>query len=74
MPKREIEKMNAPMAIVELTKKHSGMKIITLGSLTNLAIALQIDPQLVDRTSIHMMGGAFARVGNRSALGEANIV
>eukprot|EP01091_Cochliopodium_minus_P011002 TRINITY_DN3044_c1_g1_i1.p1 TRINITY_DN3044_c1_g1~~TRINITY_DN3044_c1_g1_i1.p1 ORF type:complete len:321 (-),score=79.47 TRINITY_DN3044_c1_g1_i1:78-1040(-) len=74
-PKREFEKLNATQAIVKLVEENKGnIKIIALGSLTNLAISLQLEPSLTQWSELHIMGGAFAHVGNRTPLGEANIV
>ena len=66
---------SAPAAIVRLAHEHAGrLVIIAVGPLTNLAIALSLDPsiaELIDEVVI--MGGAVLHPGNATPVGEANI-
>jgi len=66
---------SAPAAIVRLAHEHAGhLVIIAIGPLTNLAIALSMDPsiaELIDQVVI--MGGAVLHPGNATPVGEANI-
>lgn len=60
--------------IVERAREHGDLTIAALGPLTNLALALSIDPQLpkfIDRVLV--MGGAVAHAGNRTPAAEANL-
>ena len=59
-----------------VTKIYGGVFVLKFykGSLTNLALALQMESNIIDWVDVHMMGGAFSCVGNRSPLGEANMV
>lgn len=61
--------------IIETSKLHPGeVHLVTLGPLTNIAIAVQRDPDLPSRlASLHIMGGAFHVPGNASPHAEANI-
>lgn len=72
------EAENAAEAIVRLVRAHPGeISLLAIAPLTNLALALQLDPgiaPLVKRVVI--MGGAFGfagRRGNVSPVAEANI-
>lgn len=60
--------------IVERARTHGSVTIVALGPLTNLALALSIDPDLprfIDR--VLCMGGAVAHTGNRTPAAEANL-
>ncbi|KQX69396.1 nucleoside hydrolase [Angustibacter sp. Root456] len=65
----------AAVRIVELARAHPGeLSIVAVGPLTNIALALLLEPrlpELVDQVVI--MGGAVGAVGNASETGEANI-
>jgi len=43
---RPLEDTHAALGIIALAKKHPGCTLVTLGPLTNLAIALSIEPDL----------------------------
>jgi purine nucleosidase len=54
--------------------KHGPVTLVTLGPLTNIAVALQSDPLLLTRYErVVMMAGAPDSVGNVNALGEFNV-
>ncbi|MDR0626130.1 MAG: nucleoside hydrolase [Bifidobacteriaceae bacterium] len=61
--------------LVRLSREHAGrLRIIAVGPLTNLALALSRDPSLAGRiASVTVMGGAAMVPGNISAVAEANI-
>jgi purine nucleosidase len=68
----------APQFIAEMARRHAGeLTLIAVGPLTNLALALQHDPELVDHVkAVVVMGGAFGENGHRgnvSPLAEANV-
>ena len=65
---------NAPEAICELARKYSGnLTLVTLGPLTNVAIALACDPWLSHHVKeIITMGGAYSVCGNQTPAAEFN--
>ncbi|UDF05331.1 nucleoside hydrolase [Asticcacaulis sp. AND118] len=69
----------APQRIVELIREHPGeITLLAVGPLTNLALALDLDPQIAGLVKeVVIMGGAFGwgpRRGNVSPVAEANII
>jgi len=76
--RRTEERAFAPEFISALARRHPGeLTLVAVGPLTNLALALQQDPQLVEHVrSVVVMGGAFGENGHRgnvSPVAEANI-
>lgn len=61
--------------ILRLSREHAGsLEIVAVGPLTNLAAALDADPELPQRIrQVTIMGGAALAPGNVSATAEANI-
>lgn len=61
--------------IVEQVKKFPGeITLITLGTLTNVALAIKEDPELVTKVkNVAVMGGAVLCPGNVTPAAEANI-
>src|ERR1700688_2782290 len=58
-PRRAPEKRSAPDAIIDTIESHPGLVMVTLGPLTNVALALQKKPGIVARVSrCVVMGGA----------------
>jgi len=73
-PRRSPEKMGAAEAIVELIEAHPGMVMVTLGPLTNVALALQKRPEIAKKVSrCVVMGGAPSCEGNVTPAAEYNI-
>ena len=73
-PKRPPEKAHAVEAIIETADANPGLVIVTLGPLTNLAMALARKPSIaqnVDRCVV--MGGAPCCEGNVTPAAEFNI-
>lgn len=71
---RAIDGLHGALAIIELAKKHPGCTLVTLGPLTNLAIALSIEPNLADYIGhTYVMGGAPKATGNITPTAEFNI-
>jgi purine nucleosidase len=70
-PQRE----HAAVAIAELARAQAGaLHIIALGPLTNLALALALEPALPDLVaSVTIMGGSPAQHGNASMNAEYNV-
>ncbi|MEO8001379.1 MAG: nucleoside hydrolase [Arenimonas sp.] len=69
------EAEHAVQAIIRLSKEYEGeLVLITLGPLTNIALALRLDPDLPKRLKrVVVMGGAVTGLGNTSLLAEFNI-
>jgi inosine-uridine nucleoside N-ribohydrolase len=64
---------HAVEAIIELTREEEGVWLVPTAPLTNIAVALRLDPAIVDRIAgISLMGGGI-RVGNVTATAEFNI-
>ena len=61
--------------IRRLSTEHAGrLELLTLGPLSNIAHALDADPDLPSRVaSITVMGGVIGECGNAQPFGEANI-
>ncbi|MGJ3241072.1 MAG: nucleoside hydrolase [Anaerolineae bacterium] len=61
-------------ALLAASHAHDGLIVVTLGPLTNLALALAQDPTLVERVSrCVVMGGAACTYGNVTPAAEYNI-
>ena len=73
-PTRPI-KAAAPDFIVQLARANAGhLHIIATGTLTNLALALELEPRLPTMiASLTIMGGAASVPGNVSPVAEANV-
>jgi inosine-uridine nucleoside N-ribohydrolase len=66
---------SAPEAIIQLASRHRGeITFAFVGPLTNLAVALMLEPRVVDWVPrLVIMGGAFFVPGNTTADAEFNI-
>jgi purine nucleosidase/pyrimidine-specific ribonucleoside hydrolase len=64
----------APEAICDHARGHAGaLTLVTLGPLTNVALALTLDPRLTHHIEeIIVMGGAYAVCGNQTPAAEFN--
>jgi purine nucleosidase len=61
-------------AIVDEVRAHPGIVLVTLGPLTNLALALREDPDLPSKVGrCVVMGGAACTVGNVTPAAEYNV-
>lgn len=73
-PRRGPEAEHASLAMIRLSHAHPGLLLVCLGPLTNLALALRLDPSLPSRVSrLVVMGGAVTGQGNTSVGAEFNI-
>lgn len=72
---RGAEAEHAALAILRLSHVHAGrLLLVALGPLTNLAVALRLDPSLPSRVArLVVMGGAVTGRGNTSVPAEFNI-
>jgi purine nucleosidase len=64
--KRMLEEKTAALALIDLAKENPGeLELIAIGPLTNLALALRLDPELPSRyKKLVIMGGAHLAQGN----------
>jgi purine nucleosidase len=72
---RAAESEHAALAILRLSHEHAGqLLLVALGPLTNIALALKLDPSLPQRIKrFVVMGGAVSAHGNITAAAEFNI-
>src|SRR5262245_8171434 len=71
---RQIEREPAAQALVRLAREQPGATLIALGPLTNVALALALEPDLPNMLGqTVLMGGAVRGLGNASAVAEFNI-
>ena len=73
-PRRVPERQSAPAAIIDTIESHQGLVMVTLGPLTNVALALQKKPGIAAKVSrCVVMGGAPCCEGNVTPAAEYNI-
>jgi purine nucleosidase len=74
-PTRRAENEHAALAILRLSHEHAGrLLLVALGPLTNIALALKLDPTLPSRIGrFVVMGGAVNGHGNITQAAEFNI-
>ncbi len=73
-PRRAASAEHAVDAILRLSREHEGLTLVTLGPLTNIALALARDPGLAARIGrCVVMGGAPCCEGNVTPAAEYNI-
>jgi purine nucleosidase len=72
---RRVEREHAAQAILRLSHEHAGtLVLVAMAPLTNLALALKLDPSLPQRIArLVVMGGAVTGQGNTSAVAEFNV-
>ncbi len=74
-PARQAEAEHAAQAIIRLSHEHAGqLLLVALGPLTNIALALKLDPTLPQRVArFVVMGGAVTAHGNITPAAEFNV-
>jgi purine nucleosidase len=73
-PKRRHEREHGIDAIIRLAHAEPGLTLVTLGPLTNIALALKRDPEIVAKIGrCVVMGGAPSCEGNVTPAAEFNI-
>ena len=74
-PSRSAEDEHAALAMIRFSHAYAGrLQLVTLGPLTNVALALRLDPTLPERVDrLLIMGGAVNGRGNTSVSAEFNI-
>jgi purine nucleosidase len=62
-------------ALIDASHRHAGeLELVTLGPLTNLALAVQRDPSLAERLSrVVVMGAVADHIGNQNPVAEFNM-
>ena len=74
LPISQVYPQTAAQAIVEASKRIEHLHLAPVGPLTNVAQALQLEPELVERMAgLTIMGGNLDSQGNVSQHAEANI-
>ncbi|SEL64494.1 purine nucleosidase [Pseudoxanthomonas sp. GM95] len=70
-----VQAEHAALAILRLSHKYAGqLLLVTLGPLTNVAVALKLDPTLPQRVKrLVVMGGAVSAHGNLTPAAEFNV-
>ena len=72
-PQNSTDSDDAVEFILEMTRHEEGIHIVPIGPLTNIALAIKADKNLIDRVaSITLMGGS-AGIGNVTPSAEFNI-
>lgn len=71
-----VEEERAALALVRLAKQYAdNFTLLALGPLTNIALAVRLDPLFVRNTpKLVIMGGAVEACGNASTVAEFNIL
>lgn len=73
-PEQAPEKCHAVDALIEAVHQHENLVVVTLGPLTNIALAVARDPSITEKISrCVVMGGAAATYGNVTPAAEYNI-
>jgi purine nucleosidase len=74
-PSRAVAQQDGIHALIEAVRAAPGkITLVTLGPLTNIALALQIAPDIAQKIPMcYMMGGAACTVGNITPAAEYNI-
>jgi purine nucleosidase len=74
-PQTQVEPLHAALAIIAHANTTDGqLEILALGPLTNIALALALDPSLPTKVKrLIIMGGAVRAQGNITAFAEFNI-
>jgi uridine nucleosidase len=74
-PRGQLQAMTGAELIIETVRTHPGeVTLVPVGPLTNIALALRLEPRLPELVKeVVIMGGASYVPGNASPVGEANI-
>ena len=73
--RQPIDLTAAEFIVQQLNNQPGEITLVAVGPLTNLALALQLDPSIVDKVvEVVVMGGNAFCAGNATPAGEANIL
>ena len=68
-----IQEEHGAIAITKQAKENPGLNIMAIGPLTNLAVALKLDPELPEKVDqLVIMGGTYRGIGNVTFSTEYN--
>ena len=74
IPTREIASHDAAAYIIESVALHKKLRLVALGPLTNIAEAIEREPNIVNEIGdLTIMGGSARGIGNVTAAAEFNI-
>ena len=74
-PQLPVNVSAAEFIVQELTRQPGEITLVAVGPLTNLALALQLDPTIANKVAeVVVMGGNAFCAGNATPAGEANIL
>ncbi len=72
-PRIPVQDIPAAQALLHLSRIHPGLTILAIGPLTNLALALRLDPDFPQRIArVVIMGGTWQGRGNQTPVSEYN--
>ena len=73
-PRRTVEEGDGVGALIDAVRAHPGATLVTLGPLTNVALAVRCAPDIVELTGrCVVMGGTANAVGNVTPAAEFNL-
>ncbi|HOJ00238.1 MAG TPA: nucleoside hydrolase [Anaerolineaceae bacterium] len=74
-PRKELSSQSAVELIAKIIRENPGeITLLTLGPLTNIALALRVYPELIGQIKkLVIMGGVVSRPGNMTPVSEANM-
>uniref|UniRef100_A0A3B4EK92 Inosine/uridine-preferring nucleoside hydrolase domain-containing protein n=2 Tax=Pygocentrus nattereri TaxID=42514 RepID=A0A3B4EK92_PYGNA len=74
--KKQTQKEHAVNALIQLVNEHQGqVSLVALGPLTNLALAVRLDPSIPQKLKdLHIMGGNMEGKGNVTPCAEFNFI
>lgn len=74
-PTRAPASEHAALALIDAARRHAGrLELVALGPLSNLALALALEPRLADwLRRVVIMGGAVTGYGNTTPFAEFNV-
>ncbi len=73
-PKRQPEEISAAAFMINAARQYGkDLTIVPTGPMTNLALALEMEPKLEHMINVTFMGGALTVPGNINPVAEANI-
>ncbi len=74
LPDRSANDTHAVQAIIDTVRAHPGLIVVTLGPLTNLALAVRQAPDIIEKVSrCVVMAGAATTYGNITPAAEYNV-
>ena len=72
-PKKELDKRHAVNLIIDLCLENDKVTIIAIGPLTNIAMALKLEPKIISHIELISIMGGSINLGNVTPSAEFNI-